>query len=86
MRMGLRYAGLCAACSWPLFVLLFPVGVMNIAAMLLVTALIVVARMAPRGIDIARVAGLALVGFGVAVVIDPALLPTQLGMTMDAGM
>ena len=37
LRMGLLHGGYCLGCCWLLFVILFPLGIMNIAAMALIT-------------------------------------------------
>src|SRR6266571_6426483 len=39
-RMGIEHGAFCLGCCWLLFVILFPLGLMNIAVMALVTALI----------------------------------------------
>jgi predicted metal-binding membrane protein len=40
LRMGTLHGALCFGCCWLLMVILFPLGIMNLAAMALVTALI----------------------------------------------
>jgi predicted metal-binding membrane protein len=39
-HMGLEHGLSCLGCNWLLFIFLFPMGIMNIAAMALLTALI----------------------------------------------
>src|SRR5215472_1426735 len=39
-RMGLEHGAYCLGCCWLLFVILFPLGIMNLAVMALLTALI----------------------------------------------
>jgi predicted metal-binding membrane protein len=73
--MGLQHGLYCLGCCWLLFVLLFPVGVMNLAAMLLITALIFAEKVLPAGERTARVAAAALIGYGVLVLALPAVLP-----------
>jgi predicted metal-binding membrane protein len=77
---GLGYARFCVGCSLPLCILLFPVGLMSLAAMGVVMGLIVVEKTTPYGLAVARVAGLALIVAGAAVLLHPAFLPTQVGL------
>lgn len=77
-RMGLLHGVYCFGCCWMLFVLLFPLGVMNVAAMGLVTLLIFVEKSVPGGAWAGRLVGVGLVVFGAIVVGVPGLLPTAL--------
>ena len=77
--MGLKHGAYCLGCCWLLFAILFPVGVMNIAAMVGLTLLIFAEKSLAWGSAIARVAGVALVGYGVVVLVTGHGLP---GMTM----
>jgi predicted metal-binding membrane protein len=77
-RMGLGHAGYCVGCCWLLMVILFPLGVMNMAAMAAITALIFTEKSLRVGIWLARLAAAALIGFGAAVVVLPDLLPATL--------
>ena len=74
-RMGLEHGIYCLGCYWLLFVLLFPLGMMNIAAMALLTALIFAEKVVPRGVRIAQFAALALILYGALVIVVPAALP-----------
>ena len=76
LRMGVQHGMYCLGCCWLLFVLLFPLGVMNVAAMGLVTLLIFAEKSVSKGVWIGRLAGVGLVVFGFAVVVTPHLLPT----------
>ena len=49
LRMGLLHGAWCLGCCWLLFVILFPLGMMNIAAMAVVTALIFAEKTLPWG-------------------------------------
>jgi predicted metal-binding membrane protein len=60
-RMGLSHGLYCLGANWLLFVLLFPLGIMNIAAMAVLTVLICAEKVFPQAERIARVAGLALI-------------------------
>ena len=52
-----------------------PLGMMNIAAMALLTALIFAEKVVPRGARIAQFAALALILYGALVIVVPAALP-----------
>ena len=74
-RMGLEHGISCLGCCWLLFVLLFPLGIMNIAAMALLTALIFAEKFFPFGTRIAQFAALVLILYGALVIVVPAALP-----------
>jgi len=74
-RMGLEHGIDCLGCNWLLFVLLFPLGIMNIAAMALLTALIFAEKVFPLGTRIAQFAALVLILYGALVIVVPAALP-----------
>ena len=81
--MGVQHAAYCLGCCWLLFVLLFPLGIMNLAAMGVITALIFAEKSTPWGMRIASSLGVALVAFGIVVAVLPSSLP---GGTMMMGM
>lgn len=74
-RMGFVHGAYCLGCCWFLFVLLFPLGIMNIAVMALLTALIYAEKSFPLGRQISQIAGVALIIYGVIVIYVPAALP-----------
>jgi predicted metal-binding membrane protein len=78
-RMGLEHGAYCLGCCWMLFVILFPLGMMNIGAMALITLLIFAEKSLSWGSSVAKFAAVGLVGYGVLVWIDPVLLPTVVG-------
>ncbi|MBI4283005.1 MAG: DUF2182 domain-containing protein [Chloroflexi bacterium] len=78
LRMGLQHGTYCLGCCWLLFLILFPLGVMNVAAMAIITAVIFLEKSAPVGPRIAQVAGAALVVYGLLVQFFPFLLPTAI--------
>src|SRR6266545_4605157 len=81
-RMGLEHGIYCLGCCWLLFVILFPLGMMNIAVLALITLLIFAERSTPFGRQIAALAAVALIAYGLLVVSVPDALP----MTMhDSG-
>jgi predicted metal-binding membrane protein len=77
-RMGLEHGSYCLGCCWLLFVILFPLGVMNVGAMVAITLLIFAEKSLPRGETIAQVAAVALVAYGALVVSVPDALPTTM--------
>ena len=77
VRMGVRHATYCLGCCWLLFLVLVPLGVMNIAAMIAVTVVVFGEKVLPWGRGVARVAAAGLVIYGALVVFSPGLLPTS---------
>lgn len=76
LRMGLMHGAFCLGCCWLLFLILFPLGIMNLAAMAAVTVLIFAEKTFPFGDRIALATGLLLALYGLFVLIAaPALLP-----------
>jgi predicted metal-binding membrane protein len=73
--MGLRHGGYCLGCCWLLFLMLFPLGVMNVIAMVLVTTLIFAEKALPFGEHVARIAGLTLLVYGAFVFFFPPSMP-----------
>jgi predicted metal-binding membrane protein len=76
LRMGVEHGLYCLGCCWLLFVILFPLGIMNVAAMAVITVLIFAEKAFPWGVRIAQVAAAALVLYGIAVLFVPSALPT----------
>jgi predicted metal-binding membrane protein len=76
VQMGLRHGGYCVGCCWLLFVILLPLGVMNVAAMIVIALLVFGEKTLPVGHRLARVAALVLVVYGVVVIIFPDAFPT----------
>ena len=76
--MGLKHGAYCLGCCWLLFAILFPLGVMNIAAMVGLTLLIFAEKSLASGSTIANIAGVALVAYGTFVLATAHGLP---GMT-----
>jgi len=77
-RMGLEHGVYCLGCCWLLFVILFPLGVMNVGAMVAITVLIFAEKSLPIGRGVATVAAGALVAYGALVVFVPDALPTMM--------
>lgn len=77
-RMGLEHGFYCLGCCWLLFVMLFPLGIMNLGVMALVSALIFAEKALPGGRLLSKVAGAGLVAYGLLVIFLPALLPQMM--------
>jgi predicted metal-binding membrane protein len=75
VRMGVQHGWHCAGCCWALMMLMFPLGVMNIAALAGVTALVYAEKVLPHAPAVRQVAGAVLIGYGLLVIADPSLLP-----------
>ena len=76
VRMGLTHGRYCMGCCWLLFLILIPLGMMNVAAMVAVAALVFAEKVLPWGRATNIAAGVVLVAGGLAVVVRPELLPT----------
>ena len=76
--MGLRHGADCLGCCWLLFAILFPLGVINVAAMVGLTLLIFAEKSLPSGPVIARVAGVGLIAYGGFVAVTAQGLPGML--------
>lgn len=84
LRMGLLHGAYCLGCCWLLFVILFPLGIMNIAAMAVITLVIFAEKTLPWGRTAVRAAAAALIIYGSTVLAAPQLLPTfSAGHNMD---
>ncbi len=77
-RMGLEHGAYCLGCCWLLFVVLFPLGVMNVGAMAIITLLIFAEKSLPLGRQIGTAAAVALIAYGLVVVGLPSALPTMM--------
>ncbi len=68
LAMGLHHGRLCLACCWSLMILLFVLGVMNLAWVAVLAVFVLAEKVARRGELISRVGGLVLFAWGVTVV------------------
>jgi predicted metal-binding membrane protein len=78
VRMGMEHGLFCLGCCWLLFAILFPLGVMNIAAMAVLTLLIFAEKSLPIGVRVSRIAAAALIAYGLLVMLAPRLLPSMM--------
>jgi predicted metal-binding membrane protein len=75
--MGLEHGVYCLGCCWLLFVILFPLGMMNVAAMALITFVIFAEKSLAIGPNVGRLAAAALIVYGAVVIFLPDALPTM---------
>lgn len=68
-QMGFRHGVYCLGCCWALMGVLFAVGVMNLVWVGAITVFVMVEKIGPAGEAVARLAGVALVVFGLSVFI-----------------
>jgi predicted metal-binding membrane protein len=61
---GLRHGAYCLGCCWLLMAILFAVGVMNLAWIAALSVFVLLEKIIPRGLWVAKVAGLILIIFG----------------------
>ena len=76
LEMGLLHGAYCLGCCWLLFVMLFPLGIMNVGAMAAVTLIIFAEKTLPWPRLAPYAAAVALVLYGALVITSPQLLPT----------
>lgn len=58
LHMGIKHGLLCTGCCWALMLLMFVGGVMNLLWMIVITAIILIEKVAPRGEIFGRIAGI----------------------------
>ena len=85
VRMGVEHGAYCVGCCWALMLVLFAVGVMSLAWMAVVAAIIFAEKVLPIGERLSQVFALALIVLGVWVAAAPASVPWlhQPGMHMS---
>ena len=66
-RMGASHGAYCLGCCWALMCVLFVVGVMNLVWVGVLTAFVLVEKVGPAGVWVARVAGVAMIVGGMVV-------------------
>jgi predicted metal-binding membrane protein len=76
--MGAKHGAFCLGCCWLLFVILFPIGIMNVAAMAVITVVIFAEKSLPFGNRIAQIAALGLIAYGLLAIVVPSTLPTYM--------
>ncbi|GMR01869.1 MAG: hypothetical protein BMS9Abin20_0191 [Acidimicrobiia bacterium] len=69
LRMGLHHGRLCFGCCWSLMILLFVLGVMNLAWVAVLAIFVLAEKVTRRGVVISMVGGVVLMLWGVVVVL-----------------
>ena len=64
-QMGAEHGMYCVGCCWALMLLLFVSGVMNLLAIVTITALVAVEKLTPFGAQGARISGVLMIAIGV---------------------
>ena len=80
--MGIEHGGVCVGCCWGLMAALFALGVMSIAWMAFVAALIAAERLLPWKGPAVRAVAVVLAVLGIAVAFAPEKVP---GLTIPGG-
>src|SRR5499427_1404227 len=76
LELGMLHGAYCLGCCWLLFVILFPLGIMNVGAMAAVTLIIFAEKTLPWPRLAPYTTAGALVLYGALVIASPQLLPT----------
>ena len=74
-RVGLHHGAYCVGCCWGLMIVLVAVGVMNVAAMAALAAVIFLEKLWKRGPLLSKAIGLAFLALAVLVPFFPTLVP-----------
>jgi predicted metal-binding membrane protein len=75
LRVGLHHGAFCLACCWGLMAILIAFGLMNLAAMLVLAAVVVVEKTGPWGCRFSQALGVAALLLAVLVIFQPHLAP-----------
>ncbi|HLX87530.1 MAG TPA: DUF2182 domain-containing protein [Acidimicrobiales bacterium] len=74
VRVGVTHGLYCLGCCWALMAVLFVVGLMNLSWMVGIALVFLAEKHWRHGLGLSRVVGTAVIGFGVTVLVHPALL------------
>jgi predicted metal-binding membrane protein len=85
LRVGVHHGLYCVGCCWGLMLVLVAVGVMNIAAMAALAAVIFLEKLWRHGPGLSRAVGVAFLAIAVLVPFFPSLLPGLRGAMMTTG-
>jgi predicted metal-binding membrane protein len=75
VRAGAHHGAYCLGCCWSLMALFVVLGVMNLAAMVVLAAVVLAEKLWVHGELLARLVGIAALALAVAVIWLPALAP-----------
>ena len=76
LHMGLLHGAYCLGCCWLLFVILFPLGLMNIFVMAIITLVVLAEKTIPWPRAVSVVVAGTLAFYGAIVIVGPEILPT----------
>jgi len=74
LRMGIEHGLYCLGCCWHLFLILFPLGIMNVVWMGLITLLIFAEKTLGKDYWISRLAAVSLIVVGATAIVFPSIL------------
>jgi predicted metal-binding membrane protein len=80
-RVGVVHGMYCLGCCWALMLILILLGMMNLAWMAAVAAVIFVEKVFPRGPLVARIVALLLIAVGVALLVLPLGVSQRIGVS-----
>lgn len=80
LALGARHGAFCVGCCWALMLVMFLVGIANLAWMAPLAALMLYEKVGHHGERTARLAGVALILLGGVVMVGPAWLPSLVPM------
>ncbi len=75
LQMGVRHGAWCVGCCWALMASLFALGVMSIAWMAFVAALIAAEKTLPWRRSVTYAIAATLIGLGIALIVEPDAIP-----------
>ncbi len=75
VRMGVTHGLFCLGCCWGIMAVLFVVGLMNLGWMAALSLLILVEKVAPRGVLIGHIVGGVFIVLGLVMALQPSLFP-----------
>jgi predicted metal-binding membrane protein len=86
VRAGAHHGAYCLGCCWSLMALFVVLGVMNVAAMVVLAVVVLVEKLWVHGEVLARVVGVAALALAVTAIWVPALTPGLHGTSQMMGM
>lgn len=78
LRMGVEHGLYCLGCCWLLFVIVFPLGMLNVAVLAVIVLLVFAEKSLPFGGRARQLAAGALCAYGALVMVVPTALPTAM--------
>lgn len=75
LRMGAHHGAWCLGCCWLLCAIMFPLGMMNVAALATLTVVVFAEKNLSCGPVVAQAAGAIILAYGLLIIIQPRALP-----------